>query len=286
MTEVRTRDEAIASVDQALRTWLSIVTGLLTQAQNTASVARGEIEALVRQYANEVAAAEALLAASDAERRRELEGNLIRARDSLEKAKRAGARVRQLEARVSRLHRAHMTSAATQVSSAGAQLSAMSRALDGYRAGGASLAGGASSGSSRPSQVGGSTLATLGLADIDVSSARLDDNPVLDDDRSQGTFGKGGLSRADYRWAVQTWSDTVGPGVAGGKTREAFAERDNRSGAQPLRRTADVYDMFVGTDRIRADRRPDGSLDIVNGRHRLLIARELGIKSLPGQVSE
>ena len=125
----------------------------------------------------------------------------------------------------------------------------------------------------------------MGLADVDVSSADLDENPILDDDRSKGTFGKGGLSRADYRWAVQTWNDTVGPGVAGGKTREDFAERDARSNAQPLRRTADVYDMFLGTDRIRADRRPDGSLNILSGRHRLLIARELGIKNLPGQVS-
>jgi hypothetical protein len=76
----------------------------------------------------------------------------------------------------------------------------------------------------------------------------------------------------------------VGPGVAAGKTREDFAARDARSNAQPLRRTADVYDMFLGSDRIRVDRRPDGSMDVVNGRHRLLIARELGIKTLPGQV--
>jgi hypothetical protein len=124
-----------------------------------------------------------------------------------------------------------------------------------------------------------------GLADVDVSSADLNENPILDEDRARGTFGKGGLSRADFRWAVQTWHDTVGPGVASGKTRDDFAERDTRSNAQPLRRTADVYDMFLGTDRIRADRRPDGSLNIVNGRHRLLIARELGIKSLPGQLS-
>lgn len=126
----------------------------------------------------------------------------------------------------------------------------------------------------------------MGLADLDVNSADLDDNPILDDNRPQGTFGKGGLSRADYRWAVQTWNDTVGPGVAGGKTRDDFVERDSRSNAQPLRRTADVYDMFLGSDRIRAGRRPDGSLDIVNGRHRLLIARQLGVKSLPCQVSE
>jgi hypothetical protein len=119
---------------------------------------------------------------------------------------------------------------------------------------------------------------------VDVSSADLDENPILDDNGSRRTFGKGGLTRADYRWAVQTWNDTVGPGVDAGKTREDFAERDGQSNAEPLRRTADVYDMFLGTDRIRADRQADGSVNIVNGRHRLLIARELGIRTLPGEV--
>ena len=114
----------------------------------------------------------------------------------------------------------------------------------------------------------------------------MDENPILDDDKAKRTFGKGGLSRADYRWAVQTWNDVVGPGVANGQQREAFVERDAQSNAVPLRRTADVYDMFVGSDRIRADRRADGSINIINGRHRFQIARELGIKTLPGQVFE
>jgi ParB-like chromosome segregation protein Spo0J len=35
----------------------------------------------------------------------------------------------------------------------------------------------------------------------------------------------------------------------------------------------------------RLDRRPDGTLNVVNGRHRIEIARELGITSLPAQVT-
>lgn len=84
---------------------------------------------------------------------------------------------------------------------------------------------------------------------------------------------------------MQTWNDVVGPGVEGGKTRDDFVRRDAQSNAAPLRRTADVYDMFLGSDRIRVDRQPDGSLNVINGRHRFQIARELGIKTLPGQVS-
>lgn len=52
-----------------------------------------------------------------------------------------------------------------------------------------------------------------------------------------------------------------------------------------LRRTADAYDMFLGdTDRIRLSRDADGRLDVVNGRHRIIVARDLGIKHLPGTI--
>jgi hypothetical protein len=284
MTEVRTRDEAIASVDQALQAWSSNVTALLIQAHSAACDAKDYVEGVVRRRANEVAAMEALLVAADDERRRQLQAKLVRAKEAHESARRASVRVSDVAASVTQLSRTHTTVATSQVASARAQLSAMSRALEGYRSGGAGIGGGGS-GSTSTAKAGGSALASMGLADLDVSFAQLDENPILDSNRPKATFGKGGLSRADYRWAVQTWNDTVGPGIANGKTREDFAERDARLNAPPLRRTADVYDMFLGTDRIRADRQSDGSLNIVNGRHRLLIARELGIKNLPGQVS-
>lgn len=284
MTEVRTRDEAIASVDQALQAWSTNVTGILTQAHSATLAAKDEVEDIVRKRAHEVAAIEALLAHADNEQRRQLQAKLVRAKDAHGQAKRASVHVNDVAASVSQLSRSHTTTAASQIASARAQLSAMSRALEGYRSGGAALDGGGSSGGHETCMSGGS-LSGMGLAELDVSSADLDDNPILDDNGSQGTFGKGGLSRADYRWAVQTWNDTVGPGVALGKTREDFAARDAQSNTRQLRRTADVYDMFLGTERIRADRQPDGSLNIVNGRHRLLVARELGIKNLPGQVS-
>lgn len=285
MTEVRTRDEALATVDRALEAWSAGVTGVLTQAQNAAQVARSESQDVVRKYEAEVAALQALLSAANEESRRELEVRMLRTREALDRARQAVSRITQVEARTAQLNRSHMTAGTQQVSTARSQLSSMSRALDGYRAGATGLGGGGSN-HRPPSRGGGGSLSGVGFADLDVSAADLTENPILDDDRVQGTFGKGGLSRADYRWAVQTWHDTVGPGVAAGKSRDHFAERDSRSNAQPLRRTADVYDIFLGSDRIRADRRPDGSLDVVNGRHRILIARELGIKTLPGEISE
>ena len=284
MTEVRTRDEAIASVDQALQVWSSNVTALLIQAHSAACNAKDYVEGVVRRRANEVAAIEALLMAADDDRRSQLQAKLVRAKEAHESARRASVRVNDVVASITQLNRTHTRVATSQVASARAQLSAMSRALEGYRSGGAGIGAGGSSRTNITS-AGGRALASMGLADLDVSFAQLDENPILDSNCPKATFGKGGLSKADYRWAVQTWNDTIGPGIANGKTREDFAERDARLNALPLRRTADVYDMFLGTDRIRADRQSDGSLNIVNGRHRLLIARELGIKNLPGQVS-
>ena len=122
-------------------------------------------------------------------------------------------------------------------------------------------------------------LMSHGMTLIDVSAVDFSDNPL------QGAFGRGGADRSDYDWTVKTWNDVVGPGVARGMTRDDFAAQDSSSGAPALRRTADVYDLFLGdTDRIRASYRPDGSLDLGNGRHRAQAARALGIQWLPAQV--
>lgn len=284
MVEVRTRDEAIAAVDQALQKWATDATGLLVQAQNAASIASDGAQRVLQKCANEVAAIEALLGAAPDDRRGELEAQLAKAKDAHEKTSRGTARVRDVAESVARLGRTVTRAASSDVPAARAQLGAMARALDGYRVGGTVVSGGAMR-SGRAVARAGSALAATGLAELDVACADLDENPILDDAKAQGTFGKGGLTRADFRWAVQTWNDVVGPGVAAGKTREHFVERDARSNAVPLRRTADVYDMFLGSDRIRVDRQPDGSLNIINGRHRFQIARELGVKSLPGQVT-
>lgn len=285
MTEVRTRDEALASVNLAFGIWASEVEGVLRQAQGTVAGARTEIHEVLRRRENAVAIAESLLASAPEKERRRLEAQLVNARDACDTARRAAKRADDVGMSLLALGRANRT-AIIQVERARAQLSTMSSAIDGYRTGGRGISGDGLIGppaKSLETRVDG--LAVHGLREVDVNAADLGENPILDDDRSSGTFGRGGLSRADYRWAVQTWSDSVGPGVAEGKTRDDFVAFDTKTNAGSLRRRADVYDMFLGDDRIRVDRRSDGSLNVVNGRHRLLIAQELGIRSLPGEVS-
>ncbi len=285
MTEVRTRDEAIAMVDHSLQVWSSAITAVLLQSNGVVHSAQLDVDFVVRKWANQVRILEDLLAIAKEEEIRRIKAELARAKEALDRARRVKVKVDEIASHVTKLGRSHTMVVTSQVANARNQLSRMNMALEEYRVSGSTIGGGGTR-NTQSAKFSGNALSGIGLSKIDVNDAAWDENPILDDDPSTGKFGRQGLYRSDYRWLVQTWNDTVGPGIANGMTRDDFALRDARSNAQPLRRTADVYDVFVSSDtRIHADRRPDGSLNITNGRRRVLIARELGIEDLPGQVS-
>lgn len=282
MTLVRTREEALALVDSALAKFDEQVGGFLAQATAVAASAVQRAEDVVRRWETKVYALEAAVAAAEEAKRRRIQAELIQAREQLNQARRAHRRVADVSEGVRTLQRSYAQQCSPIVAAGRGHLAGRVGAVQEYLSGGG---GGASSGGGGSAGVGsgglGAVLAGLGMTSVSATAADLDDTPIRDG------FKRGGLSRGDYRWAVQTWNDTVGPGVARGMTRDDFAARDNGDpAAPPLRRTADVYDIFLGSEAIRADRRPDGSLNIINGRHRLQIARELGIKDLPGRVFE
>lgn len=281
MSDVRTRDEALASVDRGLSRWLITATGVFHQASATVTGAKSEADGAVRKWANRVAAVEAKLSAlGEGGDPRPLQQELARARQAHQAAQGAATQIENLSRRVAVLQRSHAQRVTSLTSEARADLGRRTGELSSYRGSSAETAGGAGSTGSARSGNSGSALASLGLGLVDVDSADFADNPILDN------FGKGGTSRADYRWAVQTWDEVVGPGVARGMTRQDFERRDAERGAASLRRTAAVYDMFLGdSDRIRVSRLPGGGLDVTNGRHRLQIASELGIRNLPGEIT-
>lgn len=124
---------------------------------------------------------------------------------------------------------------------------------------------------------GASAFAAQGLEFVDLADVDFSDNPVL------GEFGRGGASEEDYQWAVQTWADTIQPGIQQGKTRDDFAAADAANNAEPLRRQADAYDMFM-SDPIRLSRQANGTYGVIGGRHRIDMARRLGIGSLPAVI--
>lgn len=51
-----------------------------------------------------------------------------------------------------------------------------------------------------------------------------------------------------------------------------------------VRGYADVYHSYHGTDAIALDPRPDGTFDVINGRHRIVAARAAGLREVPARV--
>jgi hypothetical protein len=284
MPLVNTRDEALESLRSGLAQWAADALGVLTQARARADAAIADVEAACGARANRVAALRsALVALREGEDPgpvlraiADAENALARARRAREIAQRGAAELRALERQIGE-------TLGSKVPAAVAALQRRLGSLETYRAGGTS-GGSAPSGAQSPSGGDGNreaaALAQRGLVSVPIANARYDDNPVLDG------YHRGDVGLGDYRWAVETWHTVVRPGVAAGATREDFERRDAERGATGLRRTAGVYDIFLGTgDRLRFSRNGDGSLDVINGRHRLDVARALGITHLPGELT-
>jgi hypothetical protein len=152
------------------------------------------------------------------------------------------------------------------------------QALTDYRS--VQVAGSAADTPAAGSRSGGAaSFGATGLVDVSRADVDFSEKPILDG------FNRGGASSTDYRWAAETWENVVRPRVLAGDTREDFealdAERGRFSG---FRRTAGVYDVFLGSDPIHFERRADGTLGVADGRHRVQMARSLGITHLPGVI--
>lgn len=280
MTEIRTRDEALTAIDRGLGQWAADATGVLAQARAVADGALTESRGKVRRLANQVAASEAVLGSiRPDDDLRPAQRNLDRARKSLQAAERAERRIAAVAEQLAALERAQVSSFAGEVSGARADLRGRLGTLTGYRTSEGGRGGPASAAAGQGSAVSPSWLDSRGLSEVEVSAVDLADAPAAD------AFERRGATLADYRWAVQTWDAVVRPGVARGMTRADFEARDAQRAATDMRRTAQVYDLFLGEgNRLKVARLPDGTVDVRNGYHRFQIARDLGIRSLPAQV--
>ena len=116
------------------------------------------------------------------------------------------------------------------------------------------------------------------MTEFDVTQVDFSDNPIL------GSFTRSDdLTRADYRWRVQTWDQVVRPGLSRGMSRADFAARDAERGAPLRRRTAEVYDLFLGSKVIHLVRREDGTLDPTAGGAGLRLPVSLASVAFPGR---
>jgi len=80
-------------------------------------------------------------------------------------------------------------------------------------------------------------------------------------------------------------AQVVLPAVANGADRDYFARLDQEHGLQYEHGYERIYDAFYGGDAIRLTKRGN-QYDIINGYHRLFVAKELGLEYLPASVVE
>jgi hypothetical protein len=80
------------------------------------------------------------------------------------------------------------------------------------------------------------------------------------------------------------------PALERGEMPETFDAWDkaNRIGHYSpdayVRGYTDVYDSYYGAEKIGLELKPNGTYDVLNGRHRIYVAREAGLTKIPAQV--
>ena len=74
------------------------------------------------------------------------------------------------------------------------------------------------------------------------------------------------------------------PAVEQGAGSDYFAHLDAERGIDYSRGFQRVYDAFYGNDAIRLDRVGD-TYQVVNGYHRLYVAKQIGISIVPARVT-
>lgn len=279
MSVIRTEDQVLAQLQDALVAWSQGSSAAARQAAGAVGRLRELAERTRQQHAQRLTAA--IAAERDA-------GRLSLATRAATDAQtnHLASIIEHYDDLMTRLEAARRRldgPTASAVFAARADLSRRRRHLEQYRAGGGGQGITGAVAVPSPGAAASSpdeSLVARGLEEVPLDEISFADNPLV------GDFGRGGNTLTDYRWALETWETTVRSGIAAGMTRDDFAQRDAQRSAVPLRRTADVYDMFLGdTDRIRLSLRPGGGYEVTNGRHRIQAARDLGLYSLPASVS-
>lgn len=158
-------------------------------------------------------------------------------------------------------------------------------ALDAYRAVGGR--GGAVRAASTPSvQSGGSggrpSPSALPGFPSDIVMVPLgmirDSDPVVGPQDFSGDY-----SSSKLEWSHEAFSKVVAPGVGRGLTIEDFRARDAAEGRVGTASYANTYDGFFGSDAIVLGRVGD-SFDVANGRHRIWVARQMGLAAVPARL--
>jgi|GEM_PF-3928445 len=95
------------------------------------------------------------------------------------------------------------------------------------------------------------------------------------------------LSKEEMRAGMERYQEMRTAIQSGeGASSDYWAEYDRQRGLSYHDGYQNVYDSFYGNDAIRVAKDEDQYVDIINGRHRISLAREMGIDTLPAVVYE
>ncbi len=263
-------EKAAAEVQRSLSRWQAkVAEGRrdAAEAQRALTACRADREADCGQEEDDLEEALARLATA--------EENLATARRCHSQLQAAGSRLR------------HDTSvfrrqAEDRVGAGAAFLRGLASAADAYA--GSSVGGAGSSGGGGASAGGSGSNDLPRIGETELVEAPLD---RLDTSKS-GVTGPESFSKTDYarmRQGVQRLDEVVLDAVRNGADGEHFARMDAQRGLDYEGGYQRVYEAFFGGDSLRLDHRSDGTYEVIDGLHRIHVARELGLSSLPARIA-
>lgn len=78
----------------------------------------------------------------------------------------------------------------------------------------------------------------------------------------------------------------VRPAVETGSGRDYFQAKDRETGSDYEHGLERLYDAYFGSEPIRVTRLSSGRLEVTNGRHRLFVAKQAGVRTVPVSLVE
>lgn len=118
-----------------------------------------------------------------------------------------------------------------------------------------------------------------GIQDVLLDRVNLRDSHV----QSEEDFKK--VSKAEMLEGFEKLQSVVRPAVEKGANADYFSQMDEERGLDYPNGYRKIYDAFYGNDAIRLDKVGD-TYTVTNGYHRLAVAKELGLETIPARVIE
>lgn len=118
-----------------------------------------------------------------------------------------------------------------------------------------------------------------GITDVPINSIDVRDTVI----KGESDFHK--VTHDQMKDGVKKLESSVRPAVEQGADGDYFSDLDQQKGLDYEHGYRRVYDAFYGNEPIRLDKDGD-TYTVTNGYHRIFVAKELGIQTIPALVIE